>query len=259
MASGEYIQFLDSDDRLSEGKIETQVDALADEKDDRVAFCETQFFEDGTDPQTASEPTGGRTMSSSRDPVSWLLDLFGWDGQKGLVGVHAWLVPRTIIREAGPWRRALVCDDDGEYFSRVILASSGTLRTKEYAYYRQHGGERLNPRQTAMDYRDQLVATQLKEKRLLDAAGGGQEVRARVYSFASRQYIQVAYQTYPTYPALSKVAERWARKRQKTPDIPEPQSVRAGIARALFGWKGQRIISEIKRKIEKDRVAGSHA
>jgi len=243
---GEYIQFLDSDDRLSREKIEAQVSVLTGDQDakPRVAFCETQFFREG-DPHETATPTGRRFMPSCDDPAEWLTKLYGGDGRKGLVGIHAWLAPREIIKDAGPWRRALVCDDDGEYFTRVALAGSGIIRTDGCAYYRRHGGKRLSPRRTAADWRDQLVATRLKEEYLLEATEGKPKERSCVRSFVSRQYMQIAYQTYPTYPNMSKAAESWAKKRKQNPDIPDPKSMRARLARALLGWRGHRIVSNV--------------
>ena len=38
---------------------------------------------------------------------------------------HAWLTPRSVISKTGPWTESLTTNDDGEYFTRVLLNSSG--------------------------------------------------------------------------------------------------------------------------------------
>ena len=37
----------------------------------------------------------------------------------------AWLPSRALARKAGPWDESLSLDDDGESFTRVVLASPG--------------------------------------------------------------------------------------------------------------------------------------
>ena len=51
-----------------------------------------------------------------------------------------WLVSRELTEAAGPWDSRLLGDDDGEYFARVLLASSGTRFVPEAkVYYRMSG------------------------------------------------------------------------------------------------------------------------
>lgn len=245
-SQGEYIQFLDSDDLLSEQKIEHQVEALRSEGEPSkppVSFCKTIFFDDGSDPQEGTRQQG-RIMSSSDDSVEWLTDLLGWDGHGGMVAPHAWLVPHTILKEAGPWREGLTTDQDGEYFSRVVLASSKILKTKGTAYYRVHRTQTSqSSRRSAADFRSLLTSVRLKEERLLEEARLEQENRVR--AAAARHFLQVAYQAYPEYPALSAVAERWARARSPDIEMPSPSSWKRTLLHRVLGWKGARIASHL--------------
>jgi hypothetical protein len=56
-----------------------------------------------------------------------------------------WLVPRTLSETAGPWNTALLGDDDGEYFCRVLLACDGVRFAPDArVYYREVIGNRLS-------------------------------------------------------------------------------------------------------------------
>ena len=56
-----------------------------------------------------------------------------------------WLVSRQVTEAAGPWDTRLLGDDDGEYFSRVLLAGDGTRFVPEAkVYYRMSGASSLS-------------------------------------------------------------------------------------------------------------------
>jgi hypothetical protein len=56
-----------------------------------------------------------------------------------------WLVSRELTEAAGPWDTKLSLDDDGEYFCRILLASSGIRFVPDAkVYYRSVGTNRLS-------------------------------------------------------------------------------------------------------------------
>src|SRR5262249_13385356 len=123
-AQGDFIQYLDADDLLETHKLERQVRLLQGGPVGRLAGCSTRHFVDGTDPATGILDEFGSALGDSDDPVDWLLRLYGLGGNPGMVCVSCWLTPRAVADEAGPWDESLSLDDDGEYFNRVVLASS---------------------------------------------------------------------------------------------------------------------------------------
>lgn len=112
---GDYIQYLDSDDVLSENKVQAQLAALMENASNGIANCPWEHFR-----ETPGDMPSERqiTDKSYEQPVSWLIDCMM--GQ-GMGVVHGWLTPRALIEKAGPWNEELTVNDDGEFFSRVLL------------------------------------------------------------------------------------------------------------------------------------------
>jgi glycosyltransferase involved in cell wall biosynthesis len=132
LSRGDYIQWLDADDLLSPSKIEFQMAALGGGRDRRVlASCPWAYF--------SSRPSEARFVPddlwADLSPVEWLLRKMGGNLH---MQTATWLTSRELAEEAGPWDPRLWVDDDGEYFSRVLLASSGTRFVPESrVYYRK--------------------------------------------------------------------------------------------------------------------------
>lgn len=118
LATGEWIQFLDADDILPEGKIAAQLAALQDAPADAMAFCPWSYFHDDGD----IDPPDARRYWHSYDSGADLLVDMWYNG--GFFPPHAWLTPRPLIDRAGHWDEALTGDDDGEFFGRVLAAAS---------------------------------------------------------------------------------------------------------------------------------------
>ncbi len=119
LCQGDYIQWLDADDLLSPNKIEQQM-KLVEQGADRKALmsCGWAYF--------LHRVSRARFLPSSlwRDlePVEWIVHK--WEGNDHMQ-TATWLVSRELTDAVGPWDARLISDDDGEYFCRVILASSG--------------------------------------------------------------------------------------------------------------------------------------
>lgn len=139
LSQGDFIQWLDADDLIAPDKITKQMEAF-----DRSPSRKTLL----------SGPWGGflyryyRTkfvptpLWSDLSPAEWLIRKMG---QNLHMQTATWLVSRELTEAAGPWDTRLIADDDGEYFCRVLLASSGVRFVPEAkVYYRAVGASSLS-------------------------------------------------------------------------------------------------------------------
>lgn len=114
-AQGDYIQWLDADDLLDPDKIACQ---LQHADDDSVLLSSAwgRFY-------FRPHKAVFRENALCRDhtPVGWLqtkMESNAW------MAIESWLVSRRLTTAAGPWDPTLTADDDGDYFARVVAASS---------------------------------------------------------------------------------------------------------------------------------------
>src|SRR5208282_4157238 len=74
------------------------------------------------------------SLWSDLSPCEWLVRQME---ENIYMQTASWLVSRELAEAAGPWDTRLLGDDDGEYFSRVLLASDGVRFVPEAkVYYR---------------------------------------------------------------------------------------------------------------------------
>jgi glycosyltransferase involved in cell wall biosynthesis len=228
-AEGRYIQYLDADDLLHPEKIEFQVKALEEKSPGCVAVAPTCYFEDGEDPMKGSLSRGDRSLVTSDDPVQWLINLWtpgkGW----GMVQPGAWLTPRAVIEKAGPWREDISKDDDGEFFTRVLLASCGVQYVSQgCVYYRQYrDGSRVSSLRSKEAVAGWLRSIDSKRDHLLPHTTDEQREQA-AFGLA-RQYWSLALDAYPAHPEVA------ARAEQRAADLGHPAPLRTVSEN---GWKG---------------------
>ena len=130
LARGEYIQFLDADDLLAPDKIQRQLALLRSRGNGFVAASEWIRFI-GEPPQSALTPQlTWRDMSAVDFLVTCAME-------EMMFPPIAWLIPRELCERAGGWDEHISVNDDGEYMSRVLAASSGIVfASGARAYYR---------------------------------------------------------------------------------------------------------------------------
>lgn len=120
LSQGDYIQWLDADDLLSPGKIESQLAALREVENKRILLSSSwAFFNYRTQRARFIETSLWHDLS----PPEWLLRKLS---ENLHMQTSTWLTSRELAEAAGPWDTRLVSDDDGEYFCRVLMASKGT-------------------------------------------------------------------------------------------------------------------------------------
>ena len=139
MSRGDYIQWLDADDLLSPDKVAHQMRATAETKNKRTLFsCPWAYFRY----RPAKANFIANPLWSDLDPTEWMTKKCegNWHMQTA-----TWLVTRELVETAGPWDTRLLGDDDGEYFARVISASSGIrFVPQSKVYYRITPSSRLS-------------------------------------------------------------------------------------------------------------------
>jgi glycosyltransferase involved in cell wall biosynthesis len=140
MSKGEFIQYLDADDFLSLDKIDSQVRCISSFSN-CIAVCSTvaigRYF---------SEIIGeidNDAIRAQGSGIDFLLRLLGSEGRFAMVQPNAYLIPMAVIQKTGDWEIDYYpCpDEDGEYFSRVLLNSVSVIYTPGTNYYRKIKGQ----------------------------------------------------------------------------------------------------------------------
>jgi glycosyltransferase involved in cell wall biosynthesis len=134
LCQGDVMQWLDADDLLSPDKIERQM-ALIDLSAKQQPLVSSEWAYFFYRPRKAMfRPTA---LWEDLSPLEWLVRKL----ERNLhMQTATWLVGRALSDAAGPWDTRLISDDDGEYFCRVLLASSGVrFASGARVYYRASG------------------------------------------------------------------------------------------------------------------------
>jgi glycosyltransferase involved in cell wall biosynthesis len=139
LCQGDYIQWLDADDLLSPDKVARQVAAAQECQDKRRLLSSGWGYFMYRSDKAKFVPTA---LWSDVTPMEWLLRK--WE-QNLHMQTATWLVSRELTEAAGPWDTRLLGDDDGEYFCRALLASSGVRFVPDAkVYYRITASSRLS-------------------------------------------------------------------------------------------------------------------
>src|SRR5438046_183137 len=139
ICQGDYIQWLDADDLLAPDKIERQLAAAREAGDGPSALLSSAWAYFAYRPHRARFVPTPLWQNLSR--VEWLLRKMG---ENLHMQTATWLTSRQLADAAGPWDTRMLSDDDGEYFSRVLLASNGVQFVPEAkVFYRSTPSSRL--------------------------------------------------------------------------------------------------------------------
>ncbi len=193
-STGDYIQYLDADDLLSPDKIKNQIELTGSVSDGTVFSCPwIRFYND--DEMKADKLPQRFLDRDWSDPVDWLIH--SWQG-KGMGQTSVWLTPRHLIRKAGAWDERLSINQDGEFFSRVLLhASSIKFTNQSLVYYRSGNEGSVSQNGNMKKVSDLLLSYKLYEKNI-EAYMDNEIVRNAI----ACNYLSFIYLFYGKYPDL---------------------------------------------------------
>lgn len=137
---GSFINYLDSDDLLEESKIAIQIEALQDSPSNTVGSCKWGFFL-----RNPKEDFKEKKLPY-KDRLYTPLEFFDYLGEANTyMPPHCYLVPREIIERSNGWLEDLHNNQDGEFFVRILLNSSGVqFVNKTKVFYRKSTGDNVS-------------------------------------------------------------------------------------------------------------------
>lgn len=192
LSSGYYIQYLDADDLLSPTKIETQMNLFELFGDEVVVFCHWDRFRYEI---TEAKFPNLLTNHDWTNPIDCLVNF--WKGN-GMTALHCWLSPRKLIEKAGHWNENLSLNDDGEFFSRVLLnANSIKFCDNAFVYYRSDILNSLSQSKSENKARSLLLSYKHYENNILQ-----KEDSLKIRKVLLLNYSSFVYQYYPKFPDL---------------------------------------------------------
>jgi glycosyltransferase involved in cell wall biosynthesis len=127
---GDWLQFLDADDLLAPDKIARQMAAAGSVGETHIFASDWSRFQ----VSPADADFTPQLLCADSSPADWVVTKFE---NNAMMHPGAWLVSRRLANKAGPWNESLSLDDDGEYFTRLVLASAGVRHSPgAISYYR---------------------------------------------------------------------------------------------------------------------------
>lgn len=150
LSKGEYIQWLDSDDMLGLNKIELQVKELKRNSSFNIATCKFGYVNRNFSkaPNIRENLMTYKNFQEGYD----LLNCFGEYSE--YFPPHVYLTKRNYISEAGFWNESLTINQDGEFFTRVLLIPGSIVFVQTVVLYRvnmKSNVSQLNSSEKALD------------------------------------------------------------------------------------------------------------
>lgn len=223
----DFVQFLDADDLISPDKIARQLALLAARPLGTVASCAWGRF--------TTEPSAARFVDTAVCRDFTPLDYLVLAGETGaMTHPSAWLVPRAVADQAGPWNEALSLNDDGEYFARVALASAGLAFCGDpgaRSYYRSGLPGSLSQLRSDRARRSQFHSLELITRQVLAA-----EDSARTRRACAGYWQRYVHDFFPAPADLMTRAEAEVRRLGGSVGRPAMGPKSSALAR-LIGWR----------------------
>ena len=235
-AKGAYIVFLDADDMLAPNKIELQLTAISKKPEGWVACCAWAKFKTNTKEAIITP----QEVWYIQNPITWCIN--SWMGG-GMMIPGCWLMPKSIIEQAGLWDENLSLHDDGEFMCRVILASKGNVFVENtVVYYRQQDNSLSRQHKSKMAAESALLVYKSYQKEILKFQDSKLARRA-----LARNFLRFVYEYNPAHAQLIKEAYREINELGVKPPLVGSPSFK--LLQRIVGFKLAIRLTSIKRNL----------
>lgn len=224
-ATGEAIQWLDSDDVLGPEKLATHLQLLKAHPNSLICSPWVRFVGNVTTSQYPNQSEWS-LLPDSFTPLNWLKE-------ERMMCIHAWLGSKKLYEQIGPWQEGLLINQDGEYFARAISRCETVIFARSATVYYRSG-----LKQSTSSFQPQkapsLFATCQSFEKVALSLGDSREVGVLI----SNKYMDFIYRVYPLVPELRHAAQEKIKTFGK-PTLANPvaESFFAKSICKFFGWK----------------------
>jgi glycosyltransferase involved in cell wall biosynthesis len=198
-AKGDYIQYLDADDVLSNNKIEDQIKFIEQYGESTIVSCAWGKFNNHVANAKFNKSLVWRNYEK---PIEWLID--SWTGG-GMMQTACWLTHRNLIEKAGLWDETLKKNpnDDGDFFCRVLLKAERILfAAKSKVYYRMPTSKNVSENRSNTAVASLLGSFYSYQNEILKV-----EESKRVRTALAYNYSRFIYEFYPQHKQLIQQAQ----------------------------------------------------
>jgi glycosyltransferase involved in cell wall biosynthesis len=229
LCQGDFIQWLDADDLLAPQKISDQIRAWQQSSGKRdLLSTGWGYFVCRREKAQFTPSSLWRDLS----PTEWLHLKFTTNH---FMQTSVWLVSRELTNAAGPWNERLTLDDDGEYFSRVVLASERIRFVPgNNVFYRRVANSLSVIGYSNKKMESQLLSIRLQADQLRSFDG---TMKAAMVKYLQSYMILF----YPNRPDLVKEAEEIASSlggKLQLPSLPGKYA----LVQKVFGWQAAKTL-----------------
>jgi glycosyltransferase involved in cell wall biosynthesis len=224
-SKGEFIQFLDADDPIAPDKIEKQLKQLLSYNNWDMNLIHCSWGRFSTNRSKVYYWGPDKSIQKRLKPIEWLVE-----NKWSITG--AWLLHRRLIEKAGLWDVSLKRNQDGEYYTRIMLYANEVLYCEEaIVYYRSGNKNSITNTNTRSAIKSLLKSLQLIEKYMLQL-----EDSPRVKLSIANRYQDFVYSNFIDNPDLATFAEIKV-KELGGANVSLPGSISIRCISYIFGWK----------------------
>ncbi len=235
LSKGKWLQYLDSDDYLLPGKVETQVEFLTSRPQIDVVYSPIVM---------RIESTGAQYTTKIAEKEDAIANYLGWEA----FSTNSLLLRRAAVAEAGGWKESQKVCQEHELLSRLIVGGCRfDLLDVAGSVYRFHGNQTVSTKSRDTTIRQRMMLTD----RMADyLATTGQLTEKRRGMIAQARF-EVARSMYRSDRSYARKLMRQALKNGPIPPSPAgPRSYR--VALALLGFDLAEQMARIKRALVPD-------